>query len=48
MRALAGAIGMEHGRAGVAHDVGIGFVQNIHIVAGCCKLIDQIAVETRF
>src|SRR5580658_3097903 len=45
VRALAGAIRVEYGGSGVAHDVGIGLVQNIDIVAGCCKLIDQIAVE---
>ena len=45
--AFATAVGMQHHRAGVAHDVGIGLGQDVDVVAGSGERLDDIAVEAR-
>ena len=45
--AFAGAVRVQHHRAGMAHDVGIGVRQHLDIVAGRQQRVDQIAVEAR-
>src|SRR6202050_964871 len=45
MRAFAGAVRVQYYGASVAHDIGVGLGQNIHIMAGGGKRVDEIAIE---
>ena len=48
VRALAGAVGMQDGGAGVAHNVGICVGQNFEQMAGCRELIDETGCKALF
>ena len=48
VRAFEAAVRMQHHRAGVAHDVGIGFIQDVDVVAGGSKRFDQVVGKPRF